>query len=102
MSITAICQTDMTSSIVNPNFDGQSFAGWQQQGMQLQTNNDFAYKSNYAYAEKWVSNTGNLPDTYIRQTIKGLTKRRYRLTVGADHIKQGSSATSSGGAIFAD
>ena len=102
MSITAICQTDMTSSIVNPNFDGQSFAGWQQQGMQLQTNNDFAYKSNYAYAEKWVSNTGNLPDTYIRQTIKGLTKGRYRLTVGAHHIKQGSSSATNGGAIFAD
>ncbi|MBP5712036.1 MAG: hypothetical protein J6W77_03410, partial [Prevotella sp.] len=95
-------QTDVTSSIVNPNFDGMSFAGWQQQGMQFQTNNDFSGKANYAYVEKWVSNTNNLPDTYIKQKISGLTKGRYTLTVSAQHIKQGSSTAASGGAIFAD
>lgn len=95
-------QTDVTSSIVNPNFDGKSFAGWQQQGMQFQTNNDFSGKANYAYVEKWVSNTNNLPDTYIKQKISGLTKGRYTLTVSAQHIKQGSSTAASGGAIFAD
>ena len=40
------------------------------------------------------------PATFL--TIKGLTKGRYRLTVGAHHIKQGSSSATSGGAIFAD
>ena len=95
-------QTDVTSSIVNPNFDGLSFAGWQQQGMQCQTNNDFSGKANYAYVEKWVLNTTNLPDTYIKQKITGLTKGRYTLTVAAQHIKQGSSTAVSGGCIFAD
>ncbi len=95
-------QTDVTSSIVNPNFDGLSFAGWQQQGMQCQTNNDFSGKANYAYVEKWVTNTTNLPDTYIKQKITGLTKGRYTLTVAAQHIKQGSSTAVSGGCIFAD
>lgn len=95
-------QTDVTSSIVNPNFDGMSFAGWQQQGMQLQTNSDFSGKSNYAYVERWVSNSGNLPDTYIKQTLSGLTKGRYTLTVAAQLIKQGSTTAATGGAIFAD
>ena len=43
-------QTDCTSSILNPNFDGLSFAGWQQQGMKLQTNSAFTLKDGYAYA----------------------------------------------------
>lgn len=97
-----MAQTDVTSSIINPEFDGRSFAGWQQQGMQFQTNNDFSGKSNYAYAERWVSNSNNLPDTYIKQTISGLTKGRYTLTVAAQHIKQGSSTAATGGVVFAD
>ena len=51
LSLAAMAQTDMTSSIVNPNFDGRSFAGWQQQGLWFQTNDDFSGKSNYAYVE---------------------------------------------------
>lgn len=95
-------QTDVTSKIVNPNFDGLSFAGWQQQGMQFQTNDEFSGKANYAYVERWVSKTGNLPDTYIKQTIKGLAKGRYMLTVSAQLIKQGSTTAATGGYVFAD
>ncbi len=95
-------QTDVTSKIVNPNFDGLSFAGWQQQGMQFQTNDDFSGKANFAYVERWVSKTGNLPDTYIKQTITGLTKGRYMLTVSAQLIKQGSTTAATGGYVFAD
>ena len=97
-----MAQTDVTSSIVNPEFDGRSFAGWQQQGMQFQTNSDFSGKSNYAYVERWVSSSGNLPDTYIKQTITGLTKGRYTLTVAAQHIKQDSNTAATGGVVFAD
>jgi hypothetical protein len=99
---TTWAQTDATSSIVNPNFDGRSFAGWQQQGMWLQNNNSFSQKNNYAYAERWVASTGNLPDTYIRQRLTGLTPGRYMLTVAAQHIKQGSSTDATGGVVFAD
>ena len=95
-------QTDVTSKIVNPNFDGLSFAGWQQQGMQFQTNDEFSGKANYAYVERWVSKTGNLPDTYIKQTIKGLAKGRYMLTVSAQLIKQESTTAATGGCVFAD
>ena len=95
-------QTDVTSKIVNPNFDGLSFAGWQQQGMQFQTYDEFSGKANYAYVERWVSKTGNLPDTYIKQTIKGLAKGRYMLTVSAQLIKQESTTAATGGYVFAD
>ena len=95
-------QTDMTSAIVNPNFDGRSFAGWQQQGMQFQTNADFPQKANYAYVERWVDKASTLPDTYIRQTLTGLAKGRYTLTVGAQHILQESSGNATGACIFAD
>ena len=99
---TTWAQTDATSSIVNPNFDGRSFAGWQQQGMWVQNNNSFSQKNNYAYAERWVASTGNLPDTYIHQRLTGLTPGRYTLTVAAQHIKQGSSTDATGGVVFAD
>ena len=102
LTLTAHGQTDMTSSIVNPNFDGRSYAGWQQQGMQFQTNSDFPGKSNYAYVERWVSKTSNLPDTYIQQTLTGLTPGRYTLTVAAQHVKQDSSADATGAVVFAD
>ena len=102
LSLAAMAQTDMTSSIVNPNFDGRSFAGWQQQGLWFQTNDDFSGKSNYAYVERWVSNTTTLPDTYIQQTLTGLTPGRYTLTVAAQSIKQGSTTDATGAAIFAD
>ena len=100
--VKAIAQTDMTSHIVNPNFDGRSFSGWQQMGMWVQTNSEFSAKSNFAYAERWVSNTSNLADTYIRQTLSSLPNGHYRLTVGAQHVKQGSSTSATGACIFAD
>lgn len=102
LTLTALAQTDMTSVIVNPDFDGRSYAGWQQQGMWFQTNSDFSNKSNYAYVERWVSNASDLPDTYIQQQLTGLTPGRYRLTVAAQSIKQGSSAAATGAVIFAD
>ena len=100
-SLTSMADTDMTSSIVNPEFDGRSFAGWQQQGMWLQTNDDFSGKSNYAYAERWVSNTTTLPDTYLRQQLTGLTKGRYTLTAAAQHILQGGTGDATGAVLFA-
>lgn len=101
-TLTSLADTDATSSIVNPEFDGQSFAGWQQQGMWLQTNDSFAGKSNYAYAERWVSSATTLPDTYIRQQLTGLAKGRYTLTAAAQHVLQGSTSAASGAVLFAD
>ena len=95
-------QTDVTSLVVNPNFDGRNFAGWQQMGLWFQTNSDFAFKDHYAYVERWVDSNTNLPDTYIKQTISSMPNGRYQLVVGAQHVKQGSSTNATGAAIFAD
>lgn len=101
-AVTLHAQTDYTSFIVNHNFDGMSFAGWQQMGMWLQTNSEFSAKSNHAYVERWISSSDNLPDSYIKQTLSGLPKGRYALTVAAQHVKQGSSDNATGAVIFAD
>ena len=93
-------QTDCTSSILNPNFDGLSFAGWQQQGMKLQTNSAFTLKDGYAYAEQWVASPNTLPDLYIQQKLTGLANGRYKLTVAAHHTQDSQAAD--GGSIFAD
>lgn len=95
-----MAQTDVTSRIVNPNFDGRSFAGWQQQGLWFQTNSSFEGKSNYAYVEQWVQSPGKLADPYIRQTLTGLAKGRYTLTVAARHTQNGEPAR--GCYLFAD
>lgn len=100
-AVMAEAQTDMTSYIVNPNFDGRSFSGWQQMGMWVQTNSEFPSKSNYAYAERWVGNPSVLPDTYVRQALS-LPNGHYRLTVGAQHVRQESTAPATGACIFAD
>ena len=102
VSVCAFAQTDVTSAIVNPDFDGRSFAGWQQQGLQFQTNNDFSGKNGFAYVERWVSKTTTLPDSYIRQRLTGLANGRYTLTVSAQHILQDSSSPATGAVIFAD
>lgn len=96
----ATAQTDVTSKIVNSNFDGRSFAGWQQQGLWFQTNSSFEGKSNYAYVEQWVQSPGKLTDPYIRQTLTGLAKGRYTLTVAAHHTQNGEPAR--GCYLFAD
>ncbi|MCR5131507.1 MAG: dockerin type I repeat-containing protein [Prevotella sp.] len=93
-------QTDMTSAIVNPEFDGLSFAGWQQQGLWLQSNSSFTVKSNYGYVEQWVASPSTLPDAFIRQTLTNLTPGRYTLTVAAQNTNGGEAAT--GAVIFAD
>ena len=100
--VCAFAQTDVTSAIVNPDFDGLSFAGWQQQGLQFQTNNDFTGKKGFAYVERWVSKTSTLPDSYIRQRLTGLANGRYTLTVSAQHILQDSNSPATGAVVFAD
>ena len=100
--VCAFAQTDVTSAIVNPDFDGLSYAGWQQQGLQFQTNNDFTGKKGFAYVERWVSKTSTLPDSYIRQRLTGLANGRYTLTVSAQHILQDSNSPATGAVVFAD
>lgn len=100
VAVTASAQTDVTSSILNANFDGRGLGGWRNTGFQTQTNSNFSGKTNYAYAEKWVQNPGTLPDGYFLQTISGLTNGQYTLTVNAHCIQQSTNAAGQTGAYL--
>ncbi|MBQ8050212.1 MAG: dockerin type I repeat-containing protein [Bacteroidaceae bacterium] len=98
--LAAMGQTDVTSSILNPGFDGRSLAGWRNLGFQTQTNNDFSGKTYKAYAERWVSAGNQIPDCYLLQTVTGLTNGQYRLTVAAHNINQNATSTAQSGAFI--
>lgn len=100
VSMTVTAQTDVTSSILNPSFDGRGLGGWRNTGFQTQTNTSFAGKTNYAYAEKWVTASSTLPDGYFLQNISGLTNGQYTLTVNAQCVNQNTNATGQTGAYL--
>ena len=93
-------QTDVTSSIINPEFDGQGLGGWKNNGFWTQTNADFPKKSNYAYAERWVSSASRIPDSYLFQSLTSLQNGKYRLTAAAQNLKQNQSTTNQLGAYL--
>ncbi len=91
-TLSAVSATDMTSSILNPGFDGMGFGGWLNKGFQTQTNSAFNGKNFKAYAERWVASGNNLPDSYLLQNLTGLANGRYTLTVAAANTQDGSAA----------
>ena len=99
-SLSVSAQTDVTSSIINPEFDGLGLGGWKNNGFWTQTNADFPKKSNYAYAERWVSSASRIPDSYLFQTLTSLENGKYRLTAAAQNLKQNQSTTNQSGAYL--
>lgn len=93
-------QTDVNSSIINPEFDGLGLGGWKNNGFWTQTNADFPKKSNYAYAERWVSSASRIPDSYLFQSLTSLQNGKYRLTAAAQNLKQNQSTTNQSGAYL--
>ena len=93
-------QTDVTSSIVNPEFDGLGFGGWKNNGFWPQTNSEFSGKSNYAYAERWVAAPSRIPDSYLFQSLTGLQNGKYRLTAAAQNLNQNQLTTNQSGAYL--
>ncbi|MBQ2200455.1 MAG: hypothetical protein II415_09180, partial [Bacteroidaceae bacterium] len=93
-------QTDVSSSIINPEFDGLGLGGWKNNGFWTQTNADFPKKSNYAYAERWVSSASRIPDSYLFQSLTSLQNGKYRLTAAAQNLKQNQSTTNQSGAYL--
>lgn len=93
-------QTDVSSSIINPGFDGRSFGGWRNKGFQTQTNNEFEGKNYKAYAEQWVGSGHDVPEGYLLQTVTGLPNGQYRLTAAAHNIDQSASSSPQSGAFI--
>ena len=76
---TADNPTDVTYTITNSGFEYRDLSGWENNGMQQQSNNSYALKAGGFYAEKWQA-SGGLPDCGIQQTINGLPEGYYTLS----------------------
>ena len=95
-------QTDVTSYIVNPSFE-KNLDGWDNNGMQAQSNNSFSLKVGNVYCEKWVSSGNKVANASVSQIVKGLPAGVYTLTAVAQNIQQSASAIKKTGAyIFAN
>ena len=96
-------QTDVTTRYVKNASMESGFKNWTNEGLQLQSNTDFAYKAGTLYAEKWVSSSNWVGDASLSQTLKNLPAGKYQLKVGAQNLSQSSPATQCAGAyIYAD
>ena len=93
-------QTDVTSKIDNPNFEAR-FAGWENNGMLFQENNNFYKKNGMVYMEKWVNKGSKVPDVSMKQEVQKLQTGTYTLVAGAQNIQQESTAQQTGAYLFA-
>ncbi len=91
LSLTALSQTDVTSTYIqNADFESR-FAGWLTEGstkgavdgFNYQINSSFSSKSGYVYMEKWVASGSTVGDYTIRQTLRSLPAGTYQLTAAA-------------------
>ena len=101
LSMGVCAQTDMTSRLVNPDFE-LNFTGWVQYGMQRQDNTSFPLKNGTTYVEKWVNRGSAVGSCRVSQVLTNLPVGVYELTAAAQNIQQDSpSAAQTGVALFA-
>ncbi len=87
----------MSSRITNPSFE-EGTAGWENDGLFIQTNTSFPGKSGAAYLERWVNIGSCVPDVSIRQTLQGIPNGKYRLRAAVGNIQQkGANSTVNAG-----
>lgn len=96
----AAAATDFTDFIVNPSFES-AFAGWDQTGMQSQTNQTFPLKEGNTYVERWVSSGNGAGDCKVEQKVEGLLPGSYTLTAAAQNLQEGSDEIQTGVWVFA-
>ena len=97
----SFAQTNVTERITNPGFE-KNLDGWENNGMQAQSNNSFTLKVGNVYCEKWVSSGNKVPNVYVRQTLTDLPVGTYTLKAVAQNIQQNSTAKQKGAFIFAN
>lgn len=102
----ALALEDYTSKITNPSFEQNGLEGWDNSGLQSQTNNSPAdvgwTKDGNTYAEKWVSTSTTCGTASISQTVKGLANGEYKLIISGHSINQsGEPEQTSGTFVFA-
>lgn len=98
----ALAQTDMTSQIKNPSFE-QNLDGWENEGMQAQSNSAFTLKVGNVYCEKWTGKGGKVGDASIQQMLSGLKAGTYTISVVAQNIQEDTpKAVQTGVFVFAN
>ena len=98
--------TDMTFSVVNPNFDNNAngwtvyMPGGQNNGFQSASYTGSATIDRFV--ETWVPSPRTLGAGYVRQTIYGLPEGLYKLEVDAIAYHKSSNSLASGVVLFAE
>lgn len=90
---------DYTSYILNPSFEQSGSASWTSENLQSQTNSSFTKKSGTTYLEKWVSQGNAVGNASLSQAIK-IPAGKYKLTVAAQNLNQGSTSQQCTGAYI--
>lgn len=94
--------TNCTNKVFNPSFENGIDYGWTNSGMKTQTNSEAnAAKTGRTYAERWVEAPATLPDSYVEQTITGLTNGEYELSATCHAELQGTTTAINGVYLFA-
>lgn len=97
-------QIDYTSYISNQSFENNGLSGWQNVGMQSQTNTSTTSqgwtKDGNVYCERWVATGSNIGSGSISQMIEGLPDGLYRLHVSAHAVNQSGTPEITQGAFL--
>jgi len=89
--LTALGRTDVTSSITNPSFETNSFAGWTNDGFTTQSNDPGQgwTKDGSYYVEKYTDKSNwNLSAASLTQTVSGLSNGLYELVASGHAVQQ--------------
>ncbi len=97
---------DVTNRILNPSFETGGLANWTNDGMQSQTNDSPTsqgwQKNGSVYAEKWVADSGTLPNASLSQKLSGLPAGKYLFKALAHAVNQsGTPAVIKGAFLYA-
>jgi len=96
MTCAIFAQTDVTDKIVNPSFES-NLDGWENDGMQPQSNSAFKLKVGNVYCEKWTGVGGKVGNGSIKQIVTKLKAGTYTLKAVAQNIQEDIPTTKQSG-----
>ncbi len=96
---TSRADTDMTSSLQNPDFES-GWAAWAHYGLQTQTNTAFGLKSGTTYMERWSARGTSVGSAHVSQVLTSLPVGVYVLSAVAQNIQENTPAAAQTGAYL--
>lgn len=88
---------DWSDRLTNRSFE-RSFDGWEQKGMQTQSNSAFALKVGSIYVEKWTGKGNHVGDASVYQTVSNLGLGVFIVKAVAHNIQEDTPTASQTGA----